>query len=43
MADMDFQFLRLEKPDVMRYLPKFLAEDEHTTAGNHRHSKSVLC
>ena len=29
MADMDFQFLRLEKPDVMRYLPKFLAEDEH--------------
>ncbi len=29
MADMDFQFLRLDKPDVMRYLPKFLAEDEH--------------
>lgn len=24
----DFQFLRLEKPDVMRYLPKFLAEDK---------------
>ena len=25
----DFQFLRLQPPDVMRYLPKFLAEDEH--------------
>ena len=25
----DFKFLRIENPDVMRYLPAFLAEDEH--------------
>ena len=25
----DFQFLRLDKPDVLRYLPKFLAQDKH--------------
>ena len=25
----DYQFLRLEKPDVLRYLPAFLAKDEH--------------
>ncbi len=28
----DFKFLRTEAPDVMRYLPTFLAEDEHFLA-----------
>ena len=28
----DFKFLRTEAPDVMRYLPAFLAEDEHFLA-----------
>lgn len=35
----DFKFLRTADPDVMRYLPKFLAEDEHFAVVQDSHSK----
>ncbi|MBO6204002.1 MAG: DUF2313 domain-containing protein [Selenomonas sp.] len=48
MVEADFQFLRREKPDVMRYLPKFLAKDEHfknlqvALSGEHEKQRQAL-